>query len=52
VSRTVVELKCFTDIPHYHLYKGYRIVLKDSLLPDTVKALDELFDVIVEVAEP
>jgi hypothetical protein len=52
VKRVIVELECFLDVRHYHLLKGYEVVLKDSLLPDTVKALDELFDVIVEVAEP
>jgi hypothetical protein len=51
IKRVVVSVKCYLDIPHYHYYKGYEIVLNESLLPETVISLDNLFDIIVSLVE-
>jgi hypothetical protein len=51
VRRVVVEVPCGDSGIHYHHCKGYAITIRDGLLPQTVIALDELFDYIVELAE-
>lgn len=51
VKRVVIDRKCYVNIPHYHYYKGYEISLNQSLLPETVKAVDELFDLLIKLAE-
>jgi hypothetical protein len=51
VKRVVIDRKCYVNIPHYHYYRAYEISLNQSLLPQTVKAVDELFDLLVELAE-
>jgi len=51
IKRVVVSVKCFLDIPHYHYYKGYEVTLNDSLLPETVISLDNLFDLLVSLVE-
>jgi len=51
VRRVVMEIPCEYNGSHYHHCKGYAITIRDGLLPQTVIALDELFDYIVELAE-
>jgi hypothetical protein len=51
VRRIVMEVQCEYNGSHYHHCRGYAITIKGGLLPQTVIALDELFDYIVELAE-
>jgi hypothetical protein len=51
IARTIVEEKCYLDIPHTHIYKAYTIALNESVTVETIKALIELFDRLIEIAE-
>jgi hypothetical protein len=51
VKRVIVEDRCFLDVPHYHYYRGYEIIYRGPITPDTILAIDLLFDDIVDIAE-
>ena len=50
IERTITEIRCYIDIPHEHLYKGYLINLK---VADNVTAFEILnvLDHIVDIYE-
>jgi len=50
INQTVIEQKCYLDVPHYHLYKAHQITLNQSLLIETIKAVETLFDEIIQIA--
>jgi len=50
VKRIVLEYECFLDLPHYHIYKGYGILLRQSLTVEDIKGLVNQFDNLVTLA--
>jgi hypothetical protein len=51
IRKVVVEVKCFINIPHTHYYRGYEIKYFKDITVDTIKAIDELFDVLISLVE-
>jgi hypothetical protein len=51
IARTVTDLKCYLDIPHYHYFQTYTITLRKGLTVSDIKAIDQLFDVLISIVE-
>jgi len=50
VEKVVVQEECPIKNPHYHYYKGYRITYVGFISADMIRALDMLFDTILDIS--
>jgi hypothetical protein len=51
IARTIAEKKCYLDIPHYHYFQAYTIILRKGFTVSDIIAIEQLFDILISIVE-